>query len=150
MAKTRDFGSLEQALQHALKDLDDEDLKATKKKREEFRKYSDPDKREYKLAHIDSVDIDVAMMKKGKGTPLLNAHEALVEKALEGSNTKDSVTRSLITMVSRIGRLTDETERAMDPNSPGGETLTKQEKDKIYKAIQEVEAKIAVFKKAIE
>ena len=74
----------------------------------------------------------------------------MVEKALAGSNTKDSVTRSLITMVSRIGWLTDETERAMDPNSPGGETLTKQEKDKIYKAIQEVEAKIAVFKKAIE
>lgn len=150
MAKTRDFGSLEQALQHALKDLNDDELSPTKKKREEFRKISDPDKPEYKLAHIDSIDIDVAMMKKGLGAPLLHAHETLIEKALEGHNNKDSITHSLITMVSKLGKLTDETEKAMDPNSPGGETLTKQEKDKIYKAIKEVEAKIAVFKKAVE
>lgn len=43
-----------------------------------------------------------------------------------------------------------ETEKAMDPNSPGGAGLTKEEKDKIYKAIKEVEEKIANFKKAIE
>ena len=36
MAKTRDFGSLEQALLHALKDLTDEDLAATKKKKEDW------------------------------------------------------------------------------------------------------------------
>ena len=34
--------------------------------------------------------------------------------------------------------------------SPGGEGLTKDEKDKIYKAIKEMEEKIANFKKAIE
>jgi hypothetical protein len=32
----------------------------------------------------------------------------------------------------------------MDPNSPGGSTISKQEKDKIYKAIKEVEDKIAI------
>ena len=37
MAKPRDFLSLEQALLHALKDLTDDDLKTTKRKREEAR-----------------------------------------------------------------------------------------------------------------
>ena len=150
MAKTRDFGSLEQALQHALKDLNDDELSPTKKKREEFRKISDPDKPEYKLAHIDSIDIDVAMMKKGKGAPLLKAHQALVDKALEGNNNKESITHALLTMGDRLGHLMGETEKAMDPSSPGGEGLTKDEKDKIYKAIKEMEEKIANFKKAIE
>ena len=44
MAKIREFLSLEQALQHAIKNLSDEDLISTKKKKEDFRRYSDPDK----------------------------------------------------------------------------------------------------------
>jgi hypothetical protein len=38
----------------------------------------------------------------------------------------------------------------MDPNSPGGSTISKQEKDKIYKAIKEVEDKIASLKLSIK
>ena len=72
MAKTRDFGSLEQALLHALKDLTDEDLAATKKKKEDLRRYSDPAKPDRQIPHENSIDIDVALMKKGKA-PLLSA-----------------------------------------------------------------------------
>ena len=150
MAKTRDFGSLEQALLHALKDLTDEDLAATKKKKEDLRRYSDPANPDRQIPHIDSIDIDVALMKKGKGHPLLSAHEGLIEKALAGNNNKDTITHSLLTMGERLGKLMGETEKAMDPTSPGGASLTKDEKDKIYKAIKEVEEKIANFKKAIE
>ena len=55
MAKTRDFGSLEQALLHALKDLTDEDLAATKKKKEDLRRYSDPAKPDRQIPHVDSI-----------------------------------------------------------------------------------------------
>lgn len=150
MAKTRDFGSIEQALLHALKDLTDDDLLATKKKKEDFRRYSDPDKADRNISHIDSIDIDIALMKKGKGHPLLSAHEAMIEKALKGNNNKETITRSLLTMGERLGKLMGETEKAMDPSSPGGATITKDEKDKIYKAIKEMEEKITNFKKAIE
>ena len=150
MAKTRDFGSIEQALLHALKDLTDDDLLATKKKKEDFRRYSDPDKADRNISHIDSIDIDIALMKKGKGHPLLSAHEAMIEKALKGNNNKETITRSLLTMGERLGKLMGETEKAMDPSGPGGATITKDEKDKIYKAIKEMEEKIANFKKAIE
>jgi len=150
MAKIRDFGSIEQALLHALKDLTDEDLLATKKKKEDLRRYSDPDKSDRKIPHIDSIDIDIALMKKGKGHPLLSAHEAMIKKALKGSNNKETITHSLLTMGERLGKLMGETEKAMKPDSPGGAMLTKEEKDRIYKAIKEVEEKITNFKKAIE
>jgi hypothetical protein len=150
MAKIREFLSLEQALQHAIKNLSDEDLISTKKKKEDFRRYSDPDKPDRNISHIDSIDVDVACMKKGKGHPLLSAHEALLEKALKGQNNKESITHSLLTMGERLGKLMGETEKAMDPSSPGGSALTKEEKDNLYKAIKEVEEKIASFKKSIE
>lgn len=150
MAKTREFLSLEQALLHALKDLTDEDLAATKKKKDDLRRYSDPAKTDRKLAHIDSIDIDIACMKKGKGHPLLSAHEALIERALQGNNNKETITHTLLTMGDRLGKLMGETERAMDPASPGGSTLTKEEKNKIYLAIKELEEKIVSFKKSIE
>lgn len=150
MAKTRDFGSIEQALLHALKDLTDEDLLATKKKKEDLRRYSDPDKADRKIPHIDSVDIDIALMKKGKGHPLLSAHEAMIEKALSGHNNKETITHSLLILGERLGKLMGQTEKAINPDSPGGTMLTKEEKDKIYIAIKEVEEKIANFKKAIE
>jgi hypothetical protein len=53
-------------------------------------------------------------------------------------------------MGERLGKLMGETEKAMDPSSPGGSALTKEEKDNLYKAIKEVEEKIASFKKSIE
>ena len=53
-------------------------------------------------------------------------------------------------MVSRIGKLTDGTEKALDPKSTGGTSLNTQEKDKKYKALKEVEARIASLKKSID
>lgn len=150
MAKTREFLSLEQALLHALKDLTDDDLIQTKKKKDDFRRYSDPAKTERNISHIDSIDIDIACMKKGKGHPLLSAHEALIQKALQGNNNKEAITHTLLTIGERLGKLMGETEKAMDPASPGGSNLTNEEKDKIYKAIKEVEEKLINFKKAIE
>jgi hypothetical protein len=41
-------------------------------------------------------------------------------------------------------------EKALDPSSPSGIGISTEEKDNIYKAIKEVEARIASLKKAIE
>ena len=53
-------------------------------------------------------------------------------------------------MGERLGKLIGETDKAMDPSCPGGSALTKKEKDRLCKAIKEVEEKIASFKKSIE
>ena len=96
------------------------------------------------------MEIDIAAAKKDRGRPMLKAHEAMVDKALEGHNAKANITQSLLHIGERLGTLMGVTEKALDPNSPGGTTINKEEKDYIYKAIKEVEAKIASLKKAIE
>ena len=72
------------------------------------------------------------------------------QEALEGQNTKASIMQSLLHTGERLGRLMGVTEKALDPNSPSGSNISKDEKDKIYKALKEVEEKIASLKKAIE
>ena len=52
-------------------------------------------------------------------------------------NNDINVTQSLLSTVTRIGRLTDVTKQAMDPSSPGGTNFSKQEKDKIYNLANE-------------
>jgi len=149
--KIRDFLTIEQALSHALNELSEQDVfEATKRKKEHITQYADPAKGDRNISHLDSIQIDVALMKKGKGHPLLSVHQALMDKAMEGHNQKASITQTLLHMGERIGKLMGVTEKAMDPNSPGGTSINKIEKENIYEAIKEVEAKIALLKKSIE
>ena len=67
MPKTREFLSIEQALTHALKELNDQDLLSTKKKKETFQVYADPAKHERNITLTDSIEVDIALMKKEKG-----------------------------------------------------------------------------------
>ena len=149
--KIRDFLTIEQALSHALNELSEQDVfEATKRKKEHITQYADPAKGDRNISHLDSIQIDVALMKKGKGHPLLSVHQAIMDKAMEGHNQKASITQTLLHMGERIGKLMGVTEKAMDPNSPGGTSINKIEKENIYEAIKEVEAKIALLKKSIE
>ncbi len=149
--KIRDFLTIEQALSHALNELSEQDVfEATKRKKEHITQYADPAKGDRNISHLDSIQIDVALMKKGKGHPLLSVHQAIMDKAMEGHNQKASVTQTLLHMGERIGKLMGVTEKAMNPNSPGGTSINKIEKENIYEAIKEVEAKIALLKKSIE
>jgi len=50
----------------------------------------------------------------------------------------------------RVGNLMDIAENAMSPDSQMGKEISKQEKDHIYKAINEVEEKIAKLKLSIK
>ena len=115
-----------------------------------LRKCSDPNFKDNQLHHRDAISIDVASVRKGEGHPLLSVHQALVDQAMKHADQAEGITRSLLHMGARIGDLMEVTEKAIDPNSPGGSSISKQEKDKIYKAIKEVEDKIATLKLSIK
>ena len=150
MPKTREFLTIEQALAYALKDLTDLDLSNTKKKKDAFNTYADPNKHDRNITLRDAIEVDISLMKKSKGHPLLDVYHAIMETALEGSNFKPNVTQSLLTMGERVGKLMGVTEQAMSPNSPSGQGFSKEEKDQIYKAIKELEEKITNLKSSIK
>ena len=147
---SREFLSIEQALKQVVKDLkSDGVLKSTGKTESYFRKCSDENDSDRLIHHIDSVKLDIECMKRGLCHPLLTAHQIQIEKAM--CDNKDiNVTQSLLSTVTRIGRLTDVTKQAMDPSSPGGANFSKQEKDKIYKALKDVEEKLTSLKLSIK
>ena len=147
---SREFLSIEQALKQVVKDLkSDGVLKSTGKTESYFRKCSDENDSDRLIHHIDSVKLDIECMRRGLGHPLLTAHQIQIEKAM-GDNKDINVTQSLLSTVTRIGRLTDVTKQAMDPSSPGGANFSKQEKDKIYKALKDVEEKLTSLKLSIK
>ena len=151
MTKIRDILSVEQALMQALQNLSDQDVKnSTNKSKSNFRKCADPEDKTTFLYQEDAIKLDIASMKNKKGHPLLTLHQTLIDKAMQHHNDTGSVTQSLLHMGERIGKLMGVTEKAMDPNSPGGTSINKIEKENIYEAIKEVEAKIALLKKSIE
>ena len=151
MTKLREFLSIEQALQQAIKDLKDEGLKqSTGKSESHFRKCSDPSFKDNQLHQRDAISIDIACVRKGEGHPLLSVHQALIDKAMQQKSDAGSVTQSLLHMGARIGKLMEVAEKATDPNSPGGSTISEGEKDQIYKALKEVEDKIAALKLSIK
>ena len=65
-------------------------------------------------------------------------------------NVYENVASTLIKIGGRVGNLMDTTHDAMSPDSPMGKEISKTEKDQIYKAINEVEEKIAKLKLSIK
>ena len=146
----RKFSSIEQALKETIKDLGGENIKtSTDKSESHFRKCSDENDLEHHIYHKDSVNLDITSMRAGKGHPLLTAHETLLNNALKSKNEVENITSTLINMGGRLGNLMDVTNKALDPNGHGGSDITPQEKDRIYKAIKEVEGKIVNLKLSI-
>ena len=140
--KIRDFLTIEQALSHALNELSEQDVfEATKRKKEHITQYADPAKGDRNISHLDSIQIDIALMKKGKGHPLLNVHQAIMDKAMEGHNHKIDTTEALLNMGERLGNLMGVTEKAINEKGPDGKIINKVEKDQIYEALKDVEAK---------
>ena len=151
MTILRDFGTIEQALANILKHLNDEEVKSvTGKSLSHFRKCSDPQNKDNIIHFEDAIHLDILLDRQGLGTPLLNTFIHTIDKKRTESNQEFSVSHSLMQIVSRIGNLSDVTEKALDPKSPGGTELSKQEKDRIYKALKDVEDKISSLKKAVD
>ena len=65
-------------------------------------------------------------------------------------NEHENVSSVLINIGGRIGNLMDITQEAIDPASPEGSSITNQEKQKIFKAVSEVEEKIAKLKLSVK
>ena len=66
--------------------------------------------------------------------------------SLKDLNKSKKITSTLIDMGVRIGRLMEVTKKATDPSSIGGKEISQLEKEKIYKAIKDVEGKISDLK----
>ena len=147
----RDFLSIEQALKAIIKDIKNEGFKeATGKSESHFRKCSDPIDKDHNLHLTDAIKLDILSLKSQKGSPFLDNISLIINKEFEDMETIEDVSRNLINIGGRIGNLMDITEKALHPEGPKGEEISKREKDKIFNAISEVEEKIAKLKLSIK
>ena len=68
---------------------------------------------------------------------------------MKSSDEVENIASVLIGIGGRLGDLMDEAKKAIDPNSHGGTDITAMEKEKIDKAIKEVEANIVNLKLSV-
>ena len=151
MTKIRDPLTIEHILSEVLKKIDENELKnITGKSISHFRKCSDPDDKDHNIHLSDAISLDLLMLKSQRGTPFLDNISLIIDKEFSSQEKAEDVSKNLINMGGRIGNLMDVVQNALDPNSPGGIEISVKEKDNIYKAISEVEEKIAKLKLAIK
>ena len=151
MTKIRDPLTIEHILSEVLKKIDENELKnITGKSISHFRKCSDPDDKDHNIHLSDAISLDLLMLKSQRGTPFLDNISLIIDKEFSSQEKAEDVSKNLINIGGRIGNLMDVVQNALDPNSPGGIEISVKEKDNIYKAISEVDEKIAKLKLAIK
>ena len=147
MTKLRKPNTIEFALQNALKNLTDAELKtATNKSKSHFFKCGDPDDSNHTLSINDAISIDELLLKKSKGTPLYDAISTNLHAIMNQTNYFENINSILMNIGGRLGDIMDLTDSAFDPKSDLGASLSKTEKDKIHKAITLLEEKIKNLK----
>ena len=147
MTKIREPLTVEHILSLVISKLDKDEIKViTNKSISHFRKCSDPDDNDHKLHYNDAINLDILMQRKALGTPFVDNFSLLLSSEFNKDNLYENITNTLIKMGGRVGNLMDISQDALSPNSEIGEEISKQERDRIYKAINEVEEKIAKFK----
>jgi hypothetical protein len=143
--------SLELALKTVIRELRDEGIKsATSKSESHFRKCSDEQDKDHNIHHMDSVRLDLECRRRKLGNPMLEAHESMLEAADLKLGKFDNTSNTLIDISAKIGRLMETTKNAISKESAGGTKFTKNEKNKISIAIDEVEKKILILKQIID
>ncbi len=151
MTKLREPHSIEFALNQVLKKLKDEEIKkSTGKSISHFRKCGDADDKDHNIGLSDAIKLDILLQQKKLGTPLLDCFNFKLDYELRKMNEYENVSGVLINIGGRIGNLMDITQEAIDPASPEGSSITNQEKQKIFKAVSEVEEKIAKLKLSVK
>ena len=151
MTKSRKLVSLELALKQIIKDLNVEIIKdATKKTDKWFYRCSDEDLPEDNILHIHSIELDKKSLEMGKGSPMLLAHQTMLEKKMQELKPSEKISNTLIDMGARIGKLMEITKDATDITSEKGTEISDEEKQNIAKAIKNVEEMIAKLKIAID
>ena len=147
MTKIREPLTVEHILSLVISKLDKDEIKViTNKSISHFRKCSDPDDNDHKLHYNDAIKLDILMQRKALGTPFVDNFSLLLSSEFNKDNLYENIANTLIKMGGRVGNLMDISQDALSPNSEIGEEISKQERDRIYKAINEVEEKIAKLK----
>ena len=151
MTKLREPLSVEKILKSIISKLKENEIeKFTGKSISHFRKCSDPDDKDHNLHYIDAIKLDILMQRRSLGTPFIDNFSLTLEDEFNKVNVYENVASTLIKMGGRVGNLMDTTHDAMSPDSPMGKEISKTEKDQIYKAINDVEEKIAKLKLSIK
>ena len=151
MTKIREPLSIEKILKGIINKLKENEIEEfTGKSISHFRKCSDPDDKDHNLHLNDSIKLDILSVKSQKGTPFLDNISLIINKEFSDTDKLEDVSRNLINIGGRIGNLMDITDKALHPESPKGEEISKKEKDNIFNAISEVEEKIVKLKLSIK
>ena len=146
----RDIVSIEQALRSIIKILKEDKIKEVTNKSESwFRKCSDPHIEDKNIDHQDSINLDIASLKEGKGTPLLQAHKNQVEKATSNLQKTEKIENILMEIGASMGNLMEVVKEATSPKSRAGEKIDAYEKEQIYDSIKKIEDKISELKVAL-
>lgn len=152
MAKIRKIASVENGLMEVLKILTEEEIKqAIGKGSSYIRKCSNPDLPQ-QIDHNDSIKLDKACIKKGKGHPLLSSHEYMVIQETEKhkANQDNDIDEMLVKSTILHGRLSEVIKGAEDTSSDRGSEISPLEKKDIMNAIKELEDKILKIKLTID
>ncbi len=152
MAKIRKMASIENGLMEVTKILTEEEIQeAIGKGSSYIRKCSNPDLPQ-QIDHNDSLKLDRACLKKGKGHPLLTSHEYMIAQELEkfGDSENNDIDEMLVKSTILHGKLTEVVKLSEDPKSDSGNKISPLEKKQIMKAIKDVENKILKIKLTID
>jgi hypothetical protein len=98
----------------------------------------------------DAINLDIIMLKSQRGTPFIDNINLIIENEFNAQERVEDVSKNLLNIGGRIGNLMDVAQNALDPDSPDGIEISTKEKDNIYRAITEVEEKIAKLKLSIK
>ena len=152
MAKIRKTASIENGLMEVVQILSEDEIQAAIGKGASYvRKCSDPQQQQ-EIDHNDSFKLDKACIAKGRGHPLLTAHEYMIAKEFDKIDTPESKDISQILVRSTIlhGKLTELIHLAQDPKSDKGVEISVLEKKEINEAITDLENKIMKIKMTID
>ena len=151
MTKIRDPLSIEKILKDLIGKLKENEIKEfTGKSISHFRKCSDPDDKDHNLHLDDAIKLDILSLRSQNGSPFLDNIELIIDQEFNELEKLKDISRILNNIGGRIGNLMDVTEQATSPESQKGAEISSKEKDNIFKAISEVEEKIAKLKLSVK
>ena len=151
MTKLREPLSIEKILKDLIGKLKENEIKEfTGKSISHFRKCSDPDDKDHNLHLADAIKLDILSLRSQNGSPFLDNIELIIDQEFNELEKLKDVSRILNNIGGRIGNLMDVTEQATSPESQKGAEISSKEKDNIFKAISEVEEKIAKLKLSVK
>ena len=151
MTKIREPLSIEKILKDLVSKLKENEIKEfTGKSVSHFRKCSDPDDKDHNLHLDDAIKLDILSLRSQNGSPFLDNIELIIDQEFNELEKLKDLSRILNNIGGRIGNLMDVTEQATSPESQKGTEISTKEKDNIFKAISEVEEKIAKLKLSVK